>query len=86
MIGLKVLVFDICSVFLKFANTTKCIVHITNYQKRQNNASHSLTGSRVTSGMVNGGQAALRKLAYSEAAGQTLASMIEWKASETYHC
>ena len=33
--------------------------------------------------MVNCGQAALRKLAYSEA-GQTLALMNEWEASEAY--
>ena len=33
--------------------------------------------------MVNSGQAALRKLAYSEA-GQTLASMNEWEVSEAY--
>ena len=32
---------------------------------------------------VNNGQAALRKLAYSEA-GQTLAPMNEWEASKAY--
>jgi len=30
--------------------------------------------------MVNSEQAALRKLTYNEAAGQTLATMIEWEA------
>jgi len=34
-----------------------------------------------TCAMVNSGHAALRKLAYNEA-GQTLASMNEWEASE----
>ena len=34
---------------------------------------------------VVGSIAALRKLAYSEAAGQTLASLNEWEASEAYY-
>ena len=38
------------------------------------------------SGRINSGQAALRKSAYSEVAGQTLAPMIEWEANEAYHC
>jgi len=38
-----------------------------------------------TSVRVNSEQAALRKVAYIEAAGQTLATMIEWEASEAYH-
>ena len=33
--------------------------------------------------MANSGQAALRKLAYSQA-GQTLVSMNEWEVSEAY--
>ena len=33
--------------------------------------------------LVNSGQVALRKLVYSEA-GQTLASMNEWEASDAY--
>ena len=38
-----------------------------------------------TIGRVNSGQAALSKLAYSEAAGQPLAYMNEYESSETYH-
>ena len=41
-----------------------------------------MSGYRI-SHLVNSGQATLRKLAYSEA-GQTLASMNEWEASESY--
>jgi len=61
-------------------------IHIKITNKRQSIASHSLTGSRDnvfhTCGRVNSGQVAVRKLAYSEGAGQISTAMNKCEASE----
>ena len=80
-----ILVRDIPYLYLIFVLDLKVFTNKTKYtsivfiNKRQSIVSHSLTGSRECE------QAALRNLAYSEAAGQTLVSMNEWEASEAYH-
>ena len=83
-LNLKGLVVDIWSVFEKYLqiqlNTYK------NYQQKESTAWHKLALESKTEGLshlIRSGQAALRKLVYSEA-GQTLASMNEWEASEAY--
>ena len=74
--------------FKVFTNITK-YTYIVFTNKRQSIASHTGGGGggslNVCHTKLNSGQAALRKLAYGEAAGQTVVSVNEWAASEACH-